>query len=30
MNKDELVLALDWAADEGWNPGLFDLDGEPI
>jgi len=26
MTKDELVLALDWAADEGWNPGLFDAE----
>jgi GNAT superfamily N-acetyltransferase len=26
MSKDELGLALDWAADEGWNPGLFDAE----
>src|SRR5271169_1324234 len=26
MTKDELVHALDWAADEGWNPGLFDAE----
>lgn len=26
MTKDELVLGLDWAADEGWNPGLFDAE----
>lgn len=24
MTEDELGLALDWAAEEGWNPGLFD------
>ncbi len=23
MTEDELGLALDWAAEEGWNPGLF-------
>jgi ribosomal protein S18 acetylase RimI-like enzyme len=24
MSCDELALAIDWAADEGWNPGLHD------
>lgn len=24
MNQTEFDLALDWAAEEGWNPGLFD------
>lgn len=24
MTKDDVVLALDWAAQEGWNPGLND------
>ena len=28
MSRDELGLALDWAAEEGWNPG-FD-DAEPF
>jgi hypothetical protein len=27
MRRDELSLALDWAACEGWNPGLADADG---
>ncbi|MBK1717911.1 GNAT family N-acetyltransferase [Thiocystis violacea] len=26
MTRDEIGLALDWAAAEGWNPGLFDAD----
>jgi len=26
MTKDELELAIDWAAQEGWNPGVDDLD----
>lgn len=26
MLKEELALALDWAAEEGWNPGLFDVE----
>lgn len=26
MSKDELQLAIDWAAKEGWNPGLHDLE----
>lgn len=26
MNKDELCMVLDWAAAEGWNPGLHDAD----
>ena len=26
MRKDELAIAIDWAANEGWNPGLYDLD----
>lgn len=24
MRRDEVALAIDWAADEGWNPGLRD------
>jgi hypothetical protein len=24
MNSSEVQLALDWAAQEGWNPGLHD------
>ena len=24
MQRDEVALALDWAAAEGWNPGLHD------
>ena len=24
MARDELSIALDWAAAEGWNPGLHD------
>src|SRR5262245_45601823 len=26
MRRDELDLALEWAAQEGWNPGLADAD----
>ena len=26
MTKNELSIAIDWAANEGWNPGLYDLD----
>ncbi len=26
MRKEELVLTLEWAAKEGWNPGLDDVD----
>jgi ribosomal protein S18 acetylase RimI-like enzyme len=26
MNRDELDIAIAWAAQEGWNPGLFDAD----
>ena len=26
MIKEELSLALDWAAAEGWNPRLFDVE----
>lgn len=26
MKRDELDLAIEWAAREGWNPGLFDAD----
>jgi GNAT superfamily N-acetyltransferase len=26
MSRDELDLALDWAAAEGWNPGLYDAE----
>ncbi len=24
MRGDEISLAIDWAAEEGWNPGLAD------
>jgi GNAT superfamily N-acetyltransferase len=26
MNRDEINLAVEWAAAEGWNPGLYDAD----
>ena len=26
MNRDEVGLAIEWAADEGWNPGLHDAE----
>lgn len=26
MNRSEIDLAVDLAADEGWNPGLYDAD----
>lgn len=26
MTKDDLKIALDWAAKEGWNPGIDDVD----
>ena len=26
MNRDDINLAVDWAAQEGWNPGLNDAD----
>jgi hypothetical protein len=26
MTRDDVVLALEWAASEGWNPGLHDAD----
>lgn len=26
MSQDDLALAIDWAANEGWNPGLHDAD----
>ncbi len=26
MTRDELDIAVDWAAAEGWNPGLYDAD----
>jgi GNAT superfamily N-acetyltransferase len=26
MTKTEITIALDWAAKEGWNPGLYDLE----
>jgi len=25
MSRDDLLLAVDWAAEEGWNPGLDDV-----
>ncbi|MFA5019183.1 MAG: GNAT family N-acetyltransferase, partial [Methylobacter sp.] len=26
MSRDEINVAIDWAASEGWNPGLYDAD----
>ena len=26
MEKDDLKLAIEWAKNEGWNPGIFDVD----
>ncbi len=26
MSRDELALVVEWAAAEGWNPGLYDLE----
>ncbi|MGM0423878.1 MAG: GNAT family N-acetyltransferase [Thermodesulfobacteriota bacterium] len=26
MNREELDIAIEWAATEGWNPGLYDAD----
>lgn len=26
MSRDEINIAIDWAACEGWNPGLYDAD----
>lgn len=26
MRRDEVAMAIEWAADEGWNPGLHDAD----
>ena len=26
MTRDEVDVAVDWAAAEGWNPGLHDAD----
>ena len=26
MTRQEVELAIDWAAEEGWNPGLYDAD----
>ena len=26
MTREEINTALDWASDEGWNPGIFDAD----
>lgn len=26
MTRQELNIAIDWAAAEGWNPGLYDAD----
>lgn len=26
MNRDEIGIAIDWAAAEGWNPGWYDAD----
>ncbi len=36
MGREEVEIAVDWAEQEGWNPGIHDaeviaeLDGEPI
>ncbi len=26
MSRDEIDIAIEWAASEGWNPGLYDAD----
>ena len=26
MSRADLELAIEWAAVEGWNPGLYDID----
>ena len=26
MTRDEIDLAIEWAAHEGWNPGLYDAE----
>ncbi len=26
MNRDKLNIAIEWAAQEGWNPGIYDAD----
>jgi len=26
MTRQELYVAIEWAAAEGWNPGLYDAD----
>jgi len=26
MNRKDLDVAIEWAAKEGWNPGLYDVD----
>ena len=26
MSRDEVALAIEWAARQGWNPGLHDAD----
>ncbi len=26
MTREELDIAISWAAEEGWNPGLYDAD----
>lgn len=26
MSRDEINIAIDWAASEGWNPGIYDAD----
>ena len=28
MTKSELLIAVDWAKQEGWNPGLYDARSE--
>ena len=30
MSRDEVALAIDWAAQEGWNPGLHDAQTFPV
>ena len=27
MTRQEVDIAIDWAAAEGWNPGMYDIDG---
>lgn len=26
LNKEQLTILMDWAAEEGWNPGIYDIE----